>query len=156
MTDLVRCTADSSNTFTCEVQLDSEFEALTCEAPEPEQAPPPPPPPPSNPAVSLLVSSLVSRTVVPAPPAPLISGAALSKCASSEAAVLLAAAGATKGPVLGALVMLKAAIDASHCLALAHNDAAQRNAEDYCAAQGGVVTGIDGEKTICEVREIVK
>jgi hypothetical protein len=52
--------------------------------------------------------------------------------------------------------MLKAAFDTSRCLAEAHNAAAQRNAEDYCTAQGGVVLGVEGEKTICEVRQTVK
>jgi len=41
-------------------------------------------------------------------------------------------------------------------LTLAHNDAVQHNAENYCASQGGVVVGVEGEKTICEVRETLK
>lgn len=152
MTDSVRCSADSPQSFTCEVQIESDPETLTCEAPPPE---PPVPPPAANPAVSSLVKTYVSKTVVPAPPAPLLSRAALLSCAASEAAVLLAAASA-KGPVLGALTMLKASLDASHCLTLARNDAAQRNAEDYCKAQGGTVVGVEGNKTICEVRQKAK
>ena len=156
LTDSVRCSADSTNTFTCEVQLDSNFDTLMCEAsgPEPAQRPPPPPaPPPSpNPAVSSLVSSFVSRTVVPAPPAAPITAAALLACASSELGLALAA-GTAKNPVLGALTMLKASFDASSCLTLAHNEAVQRNAEAYCAAQGGSVVGVEGDKTICEVHE---
>ncbi len=152
MTDSIRCTADSPNTFTCEVQLDADLEALSCDASEPELEPPAAP----NPALSLLASRFVSRTLVPAPPAPLITGTALLECASSEASVVLAAVGASKNPYLGALAMLKASIDVSHCLMLARNEAAQRNAEDYCAAQGGVVIGVTDEKTICEVRETVK
>ena len=156
MSDSIRCTATSPNTFTCEVQLDSEPETLTCEAPEPKPTPTPTPTPTPSPAVSSLVSSFVSKTVVPAPPAPLITGAALLECASSEASVALAFAGATKGPVLSALTMFKAGFDTGRCLALARNDAAQRNAEEYCAAQGGVVVGVEGNKTICEVRESAK
>lgn len=161
MTDFVRCTADSPNTFSCEVELDSDFETLTCEAPDPApallSAPTAlPPAAVSSPAVSLLVSSFVSKTVVLAPPAPLITGAALLECASTELSVVLAAAGASQSPILAALTMLKAGLETSHCLALAHNEAAQRNARDYCTAQGGVVTGVEGEKTICEVRETLK
>ncbi|MEI9940910.1 MAG: hypothetical protein WDO69_27145 [Pseudomonadota bacterium] len=159
LTDSVRCTADSPQTFTCEVQHDSDRETLTGRAPEPppaSKAPPPSPAPPSDPAVSSLVSSFVSRTVVPAPSAPLLSGAALLECASTEASIVLAALGAAKNPLLGALTMLKASYDTGRCLTLAHNDAVQRNAEAYCAAQGGVVVGVEGEKTICEVRETAK
>ena len=156
MADSVRCTADSSNSITCEVQLDSDFETLTCEGPE---RPPPlalPPQSGSDPAVSSLVSSFVSRTVVPAPPAPWISGAALLECSSSELSVVLAAAATTKSPVLAGLSMLKAGIELSQCLALVHDDAAQQNAEDYCAAQGGRVVRVEGNNTVCEVREMVK
>jgi hypothetical protein len=115
----------------------------------------PAPAPASSPAVSSLVSSFVSRTVVQPPPAPLVSGAALLKCGSELASVVLAAA-VPKNPVLAGLTMLKASFDASRCLALARNDANQRNAEDYCTAQGGVVVGVQGEKMICEVRETEK
>jgi len=52
--------------------------------------------------------------------------------------------------------MLKASFDASRCLALARNDASQRNAEDYCAAQGGVASRGEGDKMLCEVRDTVK
>jgi len=146
LTDSVRCTADSAHKFSCEVQLDSQFEA------EELAASPLSPPPPSEPAVSTLVSSFVSKTLVPAPPAPLISGAALLKCASSEISLVLAA-GAGKGTIMTGLAMIKAALDAGTCLTRAHDDAEQRNAENYCAAQGGVVKGVVGDKTICEVRE---
>lgn len=164
LTDSVRCTADSTNTFTCEVQLDSNFDTLMCEAsapepalrPTPQPAPPPAPPAPAtNPAVSALVSSFVSRTVVPAPPAPPITGAALLACASSELSLVLAASPG-RNPVLAALTMLKASFDTSSCLTLAHNQAVQHNAEAYCAAQGGTVVGIEGDKTICEVHEKAK
>ncbi len=53
---------------------------------------------------------------------------------------------------MAALTMLKAALDTARCLTLAHNDAVQRKAEDYCTTQGGVVTGAKGDKTTCEVR----
>ena len=156
MTDSVRCTPDSSNTLVCEVQIDSDFETLTCEGSER-------PPPPaqasqfgSDSAVSSLVSSFTSRTVVPAPPAPLLSGDALLQCSSSELSVVLAAAAATQSPVLAAVSMLKAGIDLSQCWSLAQDDAAQRNAEDYCAAQGGRVIRVEGDNTVCEVRETVK
>ncbi|HEY3256554.1 MAG TPA: hypothetical protein VGJ91_21490 [Polyangiaceae bacterium] len=112
--------------------------------------------PASSPAVSALVSSFVSKTVVPAPPAPLLTSAALLECASSEVSVVLAAAAGSRSPIVAGLAMLKAAFDTSRCLAEAHNAAAQRNAEDYCTAQGGVVLGVEGEKTICEVRQTVK
>ena len=153
MTDSVRCTTDSSNAFTCEVRLD--FETLTCEAPEPVPEAPPPPPPASSPAVASLVSTFASRTIVPAPSAPLLSPSALLECAPSELSVVLAAT-MTTGPVIGTLTMLKAAFDTGRCLTLAHNDAVQHNAENYCASQGGVVVGVEGEKTICEVRETLK
>jgi len=112
-------------------------------------------PPPSNPAVSKLVSTFVSKTVVPAPAPPLITGSALLKCASSEMSIVLAAATA-KTPILVGLGMLKAALDAGTCLTAAYDQAAQRNAENYCLAQGGIVTGVEGDKTICEVREHAK
>jgi len=159
LTDSVRCSADSPNTFSCEVQIDSDFESLVCESPGPEPtlplAAPPlasPPPPPPDPAVSSLVSSFVSRTLVPAPPAPLISAAALLACASSELGLVLAAS-AGKNPVLAALTMLKASFDTSSCLTLFHNQAVQHNAEAYCADQGGVVVAVQGDKTICEAHE---
>jgi len=160
LTDSVRCVADSPYTFSCEVLLDSDPDPLTCEAPEPEAAPVLPPQtsspaPASSPAVSSLVSSFVSRTAMQPPPAPLVSGAALLKCGSELASVVLAAV-VPKNPVLAGLTMLKASFDVSRCLALAHNDASQRNAEDYCLAQGGVVLGDQGENVICEVRETAK
>jgi len=93
--------------------------------------------------------------VFPAPPPPLISGAALLKCASSEIGIVLAAAGG-KGSLVSALAMLKAGLDAGACLSLVRDEAAQRNAEDACVARGGVVTGVEGNKTICEIRETVK
>ena len=157
MTDSVRCTSDSPGTFTCEVLLESELESLSCEAPEP--APPPnaqtlPPPPTAEPAVSALVSSFISRTVVPAPPAPVISLAALASCAPSALSIGLAAL-AGKGPLVTGLSVLKAVLDARDCLILAHDKAAQRNAEDYCTKQGGVVTSVVGDKTFCEVKPTV-
>ena len=158
MTDSVRCTADSLNTFTCEVQLEAELESLTCEAAEPDPTPPPPPPPspPSaaSPAVSMLVSSFVSKTELRAPSPPLISGAALLKCAPSELSIVVAAT-AGKIPLVTGLTMLKAVLDAGTCLTLAYDQAAERNAKDDCARRGGVVVGVEGEKTICEVHERV-
>ncbi len=154
MTDSVRCTRDSPNAFSCEVQLDSDFETLTCEAAEPPPPPtrlPPSATPAPNPAVSLLVSRVVSRTVHPAPPPPLISAAALATCASSELGIALAAG--VKSPILAGLAMLKAALDAGSCLTRAYDEAAARNALDDCAALGGKVVAVEGDKTICEVRE---
>ncbi|HEY0468974.1 MAG TPA: hypothetical protein VGC79_32500 [Polyangiaceae bacterium] len=69
---------------------------------------------------------------------------------------MLLAIGAIKTPIMAGLTMFKASFDTSSCLALAHNDAVQRNAENYCVEQGGVVVGIEGDKTICEVRETGK
>ena len=174
LTDSVRCTKTSPNTFSCDVLLVSEPEKSAGESLEavpqspPAQcqstSPPPSPsqtqsaataPPAENPAVSALVSRFVSRTVFPAPPPPLISGAALLKCASSEIGIVLAAAGG-KGSLVSALAMLKAGLDAGACLSLVRDEAAQRNAEDACVARGGVVTGVEGNKTICEIRETVK
>lgn len=157
MTDSVRCSADSPGTFTCEVLLESDLESLSCEAPPP--APPAkaqtlPPPPTADPAVSGLVSSFISRTVVSAPPAPVISAAALVSCAPSVLSIGLAAI-AGKGPLVTGLTMLKAVLDTSNCLTLAHDRAAQRNAEDYCTNQGGVVTSVVGDKTFCEVKPAV-
>jgi hypothetical protein len=149
MTDSVRCTADAANKFTCEVQLDADFKAPEVAQSQPQIQSQPPA---SNPAVSTLVSTFVSKTLVPAPPAPLISGESLLKCASSEISVILAAS-ARKSPIMAGLAMVKVALDAGACLTLAHNDAAQRNAENYCVAQGGTVKSVEGEKTICEVRE---
>ena len=165
MTDSVRCTADSPNQFTCEAQLDSDFETLTCEAPQPatattssaSQAPPASPAPPSasNPAVSTLVSTLDSITLVSIPRAPLISAAALGACASSELSVVLAAA-TGKGPILKALGVAKAALDVGICLAQARNQADQENAERDCAARGGVQTGVASDTPICIIREMAK
>jgi hypothetical protein len=101
------------------------------------------------------VSRFVSKTVFPAPPAPLVSGDALLKCVSSELAVILAA-GAGKSPIASGLAMLKAAFEMGACLALARDDAAQRNAEQDCSARGGVVTRVEGNNTVCEVRETEK
>src|SRR6478752_9346396 len=108
LTDSVRCTADSLNTFTCEVQLEAELESLTCEGAEPNPPPPPPSPPAApSPAVSMLVSSFVSKTELRAPSPPLISGAALLKCAPSELSIVVAAT-AGKIPLVTGLTMLKA------------------------------------------------
>ena len=172
MTDSVRCTADSPNQFSCEVQLDSDFETLTCEAAEPGPPPaaasssptpapalapsaPPLPPSASNLAVSALVSTFVSRTLVSVPQAPLISGAALLSCASSELSVVLAAA-AGKGPILKVVSVFKAALDASSCLTQARNQAGQNNVENYCAGQGGILTNSPSYTPTCTIRERAK
>jgi len=178
LTDSVRCTEDSAHRFTCEVELDSDFESLTCEAadaeraasgapPQPRPAPPPgqapapatgpappgPVSPASSPGVSRLVSTFVSRTAFSVPAAPLVTGAALVECASSEAGVVLAAAGRGKSVTLAALTMFKAALDLGHCLADARDRAAQRNAEEFCASRGGTVVGAHGDTATCEVRK---
>ncbi|HET7541837.1 MAG TPA: hypothetical protein VFK05_18305 [Polyangiaceae bacterium] len=111
--------------------------------------------PASDSGVSTLVSRFVSRTVFPATPAPLVSGEALLKCAPSELAMVLAI-GASKSSLTSGLAMLKAAFDTGACLALAHDEAAQHKAEEDCGARGGRVTGIEGNKIVCEVRETVK
>jgi len=83
----------------------------------------------------------------------MISGAALAKCASSELGIALAAATTGKSAILAALSMAKAVLDASKCLTDAHDEAAERNAENYCHDIGGVVTSNTDEKLVCEVHE---
>jgi len=156
--DSVRCTGNSSQQFTCEVQLDSNFDTdePVCTAPAaPATALPPQsaPPPTENPAVSTLVSTFVSKTLVRLPPPPVISAAALAKCASSELGVALAVATTGKSAILTVLSVAKAALDAGKCLTEAHDEAAQRNAEHYCRDIGGVVTSNTEDKLVCEVHE---
>jgi hypothetical protein len=161
LTDSVRCVAGSSNTFNCEVRLDSDFDTQKPEAePATQVSPPPVPPmssapPASSPAVSTLVSAFVSKTLVPVE-TPLISVAALKECASSELGIVLASLTTAKHPLIAALTMAKAVIDAGQCLTDAHDAAAARNAEDYCRGIGGVVTAVEDNKMICEVRERAK
>jgi len=99
------------------------------------------------------VSTLVSKTLVHLPPPPLLSGAALAKCASSELGVALAAVNTGRSAIVTALTMAKAVLDAGRCLTDVHNDAAQRNAENYCRDIGGVITSNTDEKVVCEVHE---
>lgn len=156
MPDSVRCTESSSNQFTCEVQLDSDFDTPELKTPRPASSttvPPPPAPPPDSRAVATLVSTFTSKTLVHLPPPPIISAAALAKCASSELGIVLAAVTSSKSPILAVLSMAKAALDAGQCLTDVHNAAAQRNAENYCHDIGGVVTSNTDEKLVCEVDE---
>ncbi len=158
MTDSVRCTQTSPNTFSCDALIISGPEKQNGEAPAPAPGVEPKaaqPVPASEPAVSTLVSRFVSKTLIPAPPAPLVSGAALLKCASSELSIVLAMK-TGRSMIMAGLEMLKAGFDTASCLALAHDEAAQHNAESTCVAQGGVVKGVEGDKTICEVRERVQ
>jgi len=157
--DSVRCTADSSNAFTCDVQIDADLERLSCEAPEPLVSAPPPPPAPAhtlasaNPAVAVLVANFVSKTQVPVPPAPLLTGAAVLDCASSELSVALAAVAASKNPLVATISMFKAGLETGSCLVRARNEATLRHAIEYCDSLGGTVLGIEGDKTVCAVRE---
>jgi len=52
--------------------------------------------------------------------------------------------------------MLKASYDASKCLVKAQDNAAERNAKNYCRDLGGVVTRVDADKVTCEVHERAK
>jgi len=99
----------------------------------------------------MLVSSFPSKTVT-VPPAPLITGTALLKCASSELAVVLAAVSANKNPLVAALGMLKAGLEVSACLTRERNEATQRKAVEYCESLGGTVAGVEGDKTTCVVQ----
>src|SRR6478735_5257080 len=109
MGDSVSCTMNSAHEFTCEVQIDSDFDAGDA-IPAPSTSPPQALPEP-NPAVSTLVSSFGSKTVVPPPNPPLFTAATLKECASSELGVALAGATGVKNPYLAVLTMLKAGFD---------------------------------------------
>lgn len=163
MTDPVRCSRDSSNHFTCEVRIDADLatpKPVAVDAPQPASAAPAPPvtprPAEQNPAVSTLVSTFVSRTIVQAPPAPPISGAALKECASEELGLVLALLNKNKNKFVTALTLGKAALDTYMCLKEAQDQAATRNAENYCRDLGGVVTSVDADKVSCEVHERTK
>jgi hypothetical protein len=66
--------------------------------------------------------------------------------------IVLASLTKAKHPLIAALTMAKAVLDAGQCLTDAHDAAAARKAEDYCRGIGGVVSGVEGNKMICEVR----
>jgi hypothetical protein len=144
MTDSVRCTKDAANQFTCDVQIDSHFDA-----------PDPPSPPETSPAVTSLVSIFTSKTLVTMPATPLLTAAGVKECASSEFGMGLAVAARVKNPVVHALLAMKAAVDTIVCLADVQKDAAERTAESYCLEIGGAVTSVASNVT-CEVQEKVK
>jgi hypothetical protein len=106
--------------------------------------------------VSALVSTFVSRTQVQGPPAPPISAEALKQCASEELGIVLSVLARSKNRLVTGLTMLKASYDASKCLMKAQDNAAERNAKNYCRDLGGVVTGVDADKVTCEVHERAK
>lgn len=154
MGDSVSCTMDSAHKFTCEVQVDSDFDT-----PEPVVSPAPPaapaPPQESSPAVSQLVSSFGSKTVPPPPSPPIFTVEAIKECASSALGVASAAATGVKLPYLAVLTMFKAGLDAAMCLAQSHNHAVIRSAQNYCVEQGNTVLGSDANSVTCQ-RESAK
>lgn len=155
MADSVRCTASSSNQFTCEIQVDADFDPPETRAARPAPSPPPPasPSPESTPAVSKLISTFVSRTQVQGPPAPPITVEALKQCASEELGIVLSVLARSKNNIVTGLAILKAGYDAGRCLSNAQDNAAERNARNYCHDKGGVVTSVDADKVTCEVHE---
>jgi len=152
LTDSVRCSALSSNHFTCEVEIDSDVDQ--CEPATPWCESPAPPPTQSSPAVSTLVSSFVSSKVVTLP-TPAITLAALKQCASSEIGLVLASL-TPKHPLVMGLTMLKAVVDATQCLTAARDAAAERYAQNYCREQGGELSRAGDDHFICEVRQRAK
>lgn len=62
----------------------------------------------------------------------------------------------SKNRLVSGLTMLKASYDASKCLVKAQDNAAERNAKNYCRDLGGVVTSVDADKVTCEVHERAK
>ena len=152
MTDSVACTQDSSHVFTCHAALDTELNV-----PEPPVESPPPSRSAERPASESVVSTLVERYTRTIPPqsAPYFTAEAVMNCASSGIGVVLAAI-ANKGPALGALIAFKAGYDIAKCVADEHDHASQaattRKVREICAAAGGEVTAVLGDKSTCEVR----
>ena len=62
----------------------------------------------------------------------------------------------SKNHLVTGLAMLKASYDAYKCLTNAQDNAAERNAKNYCHDLGGVVTSVDADKVTCEVHEKAK
>jgi len=148
LTDTVRCQFDSTNTFTCDVDIGPDPSPVA-----PSSQPAPSAPPALDPAVSALVGSY-QKIELPTPDVPYLTGSALSNCASSEVAIFLALA-AKAGP-LTAIAALKVGYDEGKCMAVEHNNATtaagQAEAAADCAARGGTVTGVNGDTTFCEVQ----
>ena len=160
MPDSVRCTMDSANTFTCEVDIgpDPTPNAATSGA-STQPAPAPPPEQPIDPVVAALISSyrlnVVGRDVIEPVKPPL--GTMITQvgksCLSSGVGLLLLA-GAKPG-ILGVLAGVKTGFDVSKCIAtesysLVH-EATQKAANDDCTASGGVVTFVRGDTVMCNV-----
>lgn len=147
--DSVRCTKDASHEFTCEVQVGSDFDMPEPEAARSTQslpAPPVPPqaapPPESNPAVSTLVASFPPNATVYKLPAPPITAAVVTQCASEGLGFVLAAVSKSKNTIVTGLTILKASYDFAMCVQKVQQAGAQRVGENYCHDLGGVVTGI--------------
>ena len=130
-----------------------EVELVTPLAPAaPLPAPQPVEAPVSNSVVSALVVSY--RRTVPAQQAPYLTLESAVQCAGGVGVVLAAFAG--KGPALGAIIGLKAGFDIGKCFADQHARASEAATElkvqQICAAEGGQITAVVGDTSVCEVR----
>src|SRR5450432_1937263 len=105
MPDEVRCTTDSSHTFTCDVFIGPDPappSAPPAKTPEQPQTATP------NPAVTALVQGYSQQLTLPTPDVPYVTGQALLDCAGNGLSILLASA--AKGP-LAVVVGFKAGFD---------------------------------------------
>jgi len=151
LADSVICFQDSSHVFTCQAQIDAD--PSPTHPPSDSSKVEPQAPTAEDPAVRTLVERY-TRTV-PAQSAPYWSSAAVSQCASGSFGVVLAVSSG-KGPLVAALTALKAGIDIAKCISDQHEKASEaataRKIVDVCAAEGGVITAVVGNKSTCEVR----
>jgi len=154
MTDSVRCNLDSSRSFTCEVEIDSDFEAGDA-AISPAGDSTKSAAMVSEPGVLGLVQAY-SKASVPRAEAPLVTTESLQECVSAELAVPLIFA--TSGAYLAPVAAFKAGFDLGQCLGHAYADevvkATLQNAADSCRADGGIVTAIVDNQVLCNMTAV--
>ena len=152
MADPVSGSLDARHALMCEPE--PEVELVT---PLPPAAPLPASQPVEAPVSTSVVSALVVsyRRTVPAQQAPYLTLESAVQCASGGVGVVLAAL-AGKGPVLGTIIGLKAGFDIGKCFADQHARASEAATElkvqQICAAEGGQITAVVGDTSVCEVR----
>ena len=152
MADPVSGSLDARHALMCEPE--PEVELVT---PLPPAAPLPASQPVEAPVSNSVVSALVVsyRRTVPAQQAPYLTLESAVQCASGGVGVVLAAL-AGKGPVLGTIIGLKAGFDIGKCFADQHARASEAATElkvqQICAAEGGQITAVVGDTSVCEVR----
>ena len=161
MPDSVRCYRDSSNTFTCEVDVEPDPTPTTANPAGAPPASPVPssPPPPTSAVVSGLVAGyrreIVGHdTIGPVDPKLRdLAPRAIHDCLSSAAGIALLAG--AKAGVLGAILGLKTGLDTSKCIATSKYELSaeetQQAAVADCTASGGVVTSVQGNVVMCNV-----